>query len=373
MKTKLFFGVLLLLFISVSAGAVEVVFDKNYKTENMKIEDDYIFFGRELVFSGNTEDLIFMGRDLDFTGKTKLGLFAFGKEIMVNGKVGNGIASAGENISIQGEIKGTNFMAGRRVVIQEGAILNGTVFTGAAELIIRGKVNGDLYVGAGKVTIENTVNGNIKARTGRLMILGEGKVNGNLTYTSDKELSKEELAKVTGSVNFEKNETSKAGRFFKSSGFWKFSFLIKLLFLVAFIASGLLFLFLPPTRVLENQRPNDKFWFTSLYGLIPLFMYPALIVVSALLVITLPLTGVLLLSIIPIFFITKVLGVTMLGQYLSGLFKIKKENRFLFFLIGMVCLAIFTFIPFINFLFAIFIASLGFGLITSYMFKLKTI
>jgi len=303
MKTKLFFGVLLLLFISVSAGAVEVVFDKNFKTENMKIEDDYIFFGRKLVFSGNTEDLIFMGRDLDFTGKTKLGIFAFGKEIMVNGKVGNGI----------------------------------------------------------------------KARTGRLMILGEGKVNGNLTYTSDKELSKEELAKVTGSVNFEKNETSKAGRFFKSSGFWKFSFLIKLFILVAFIASGLLFLFLPPTRVLENQRPNDKFWFTSLYGLIPLFMYPALIVISALLVITLPLTVVLLLAIIPIFFITKVLGVTMLGQYLSGLFKIKKENRFLFFLIGMVCLAIFTFIPFINFLFAIFIASLGFGLITSYIFKLKTV
>jgi len=81
MKTKLFFGVLLLLFISVSAGAVEVVFDKNFKTENMKIEDDYIFLGRKLVFSGNTEDLIFMGRDLDFTGKTELGLFAFGDKV----------------------------------------------------------------------------------------------------------------------------------------------------------------------------------------------------------------------------------------------------------------------------------------------------
>jgi len=372
MKTKLFFGVLLIFFISVSAGAVEVVFDKDFKTENMKIDDDYIYFGRKLDFSGHTEDLIFMGRNLDYTGKTKLGLFAFGQEIMINGKVGNGITSAGENISVQGEIKGTNFMAGRRIVIQEGAIVNGPVFSGAAELIIRGKVNGDLYVGAGKVTIENTVNGNIKARTGRLMILGEGKVNGNLTYTSDKELSKEELAKVTGNVNFEKNETSRSGRFFKSSGFWKFSFIIKLFFLIAFIASGLLFLFLPPTKVLEKQRSNDKFWLSSLYGLIPLFMYPALIVISALLVITLPLTGVLLLAIIPISLITKVLGVTMLGQYLSGLFKIKKVNRFLFFLIGVVCLAIFTFIPFINLFFAIFIASLGVGLIISHIFKLKT-
>ncbi|MBT8358855.1 MAG: polymer-forming cytoskeletal protein [Deltaproteobacteria bacterium] len=373
MKTKLFFGVLLIFFMSVSAGAVEVVFDKDFKTESMKIEDDYIYFGRKLDFSGNTEDLIFMGRDLDFTGKTKLGLIAFGQEIMVNGKVGNGVTSAGENISLQGEIKGTNFMAGRRIVIQEGAIVNGPIFTGAAELIIRGKVNGDLYVGAGKIIIENTVNGNIKARTGRLMIRDEGKVNGNLTYTSDKELSKEELAKVTGSVNFEKNESRRAGRFFKGSGFWKFSLIFKLFFLVAFIASGLLFLFLPPTKVLENQRANDKFWFTSLYGLIPLFMYPAVIVISALLVITLPLTGVLLLAIIPIFFITKVLGVTMLGQYLSGLFKIKKVNRFLFFLIGIVCLAIFTFIPYLNFLFAIFIASLGFGLIISHIFKLKTV
>ncbi|MCP4367490.1 MAG: polymer-forming cytoskeletal protein [Deltaproteobacteria bacterium] len=373
MKTKLFFGVLLIFFISMSAGAVEVVFDKDFKTENMEIEDDYIYLGRRLDFSGNTEDLIFMGRDLDFTGKTKLGLFAFGKAIMVNGKVGNGITSAGENISIQGEIKGSNFIAGRRIVIQEGAIVNGPIFTGAAELIIRGKVNGDLYVGAGKVTIENTVNGNINARTGRMMILGDGKVNGNLTYTSHKEISKEELAKVTGSVNFQNSKTSKAGQFFKSSGFWKYSFIIKILFIVAFIASGLLFLFLPPTKVLENQRANDKFWLTSLYGLIPLFMYPALIVISALLVVTLPLSGVLLLAIIPISFITKVLGVTMLGQYLSGIFKIKKVNRFLFFLIGMVCLAIFAFIPFIKFLFAIFIASLGFGLITSHIFKLKTV
>ncbi len=373
MKTKLFFGVLLIFFISVSAGAVEVVFDRDFKTENMKIEDDYIYFGRKLDFSGNTEDLIFMGRDLDFTGKSRLGLFAFGKEIMVNGKVGNGITSAGENISIQGEIKGSNFLAGRRIVIQEGAILNGPVFTGAAELIIRGKVNGDLYVGAGKVTIENTVNGNIKAYTGRLMILGEGKVNGDLSYTSDKEISKEELAKVTGSVNFQKKETRRAGRFFKSCRLWEYSFIIKIFFLVAFIASGLLFLFLPPTKVLENQRANDKFWLTSLYGLIPLFMYPALIVISALLVITLPLSAVLLLAIIPISFITKVLGVTMLGQYLSGLFKIKKVNRFLFFLIGVVCIAIFTFIPFLNFFFAIFIASLGVGLIISHIFNLKTV
>ena len=89
-------------------------------------------------------------------------------------------------------------------MIQEGAILNGAVFTGAAELIIRGKVNGDLYVAAGKVTIENTVNGNIKAHTGRLTILGEGKVNGDLSYASDKALSKEELARVTGSVDFKK-------------------------------------------------------------------------------------------------------------------------------------------------------------------------
>ncbi len=370
---KILFTVLLMFFVSVSAGAVEIVLNEDLRTESMKVNDDYIYLGRKLVFTGETEDLIFLGKNLDFTGKTKLGLFAFGKGVLINGKIGNGIASAGETISIQGEIKGTNFLAGRRIVIEEGAVINGAVFVGAAELIIRGKVNGDVYVGAGKVTIESTVDGNINAHTGRFMILGDGKINGNLTYTSDKELSMEALAKVTGNVDFEKNETSKAERFFKGSRFWKFPLIIKLFFLAAFIVSGLLFLFLPPTKVLENERSNDKFWFTSLYGLIPLFMYPAIIVISAMLVITLPLTGVLLLSIMPIFFITKVLGLTMLGQYLSGLFKMKKVNRFIFFLIGAVCLMVLNFIPYINFLFAIFIASLGFGLIISHMFKLKTV
>ena len=373
MKTKLLFAVLFILFVSVSAGAVEIVIDEDFKTETMKIEDDYIYMGEKLIFSGDAMDLIFMGRNLDFTGKAKQRLFAFGNEIIANGKVANGIVSAGETVSINGEINGTDFLAGRRVVIQEGAIINGTVFTGAAELVVRGKVNGDLYVGAGEVVIENTVNGNINARTGRLMILGDGKINGDLTYTSDKELSMEELTKVSGNVNFEEKEIKKAGRFFKYLDSWKIPLFFKFFFLAAFIVSGLLFLFLPPTRVLENQRSNNKFWFTSLYGLIPLFMYPAVIVISALLVLTLPITVVLLLAIIPIMFITKVLGVTILGQYLSGLFKMKKSNRFLFFLIGVVCYAILSFIPFIGFLAAILFYSLGFGLIISHMFNLKTV
>lgn len=372
MKPKILLTILLTLLISGTAGAVEMVVHKEYHTETMKTGKDYIFMGRSLVFSGESEDLTFLGKDFDFTGKTKLGLTAFGEDIMVNGQVGNGITSAGENISIEGKIKGSNFLAGRRIVIQKGTVINGAVFAAAAEVIVRGKILGDLYTAAGKVTIEDTIQGNVKTHTGRLMITGDGKISGNLTYSSDKELSQEELAKVTGTVNFEKNKSRRGERFFAGSEFMKARTGLKVFFLVAFIASGFLLLFLPPTRVLENPRTGEKFWYTSLYGLIPLFMYPAVVVISALLVITLPLTGVLLLAMIPLSFITKVMGVTLLGQYASGLFKIKKNSRFIYFLLGLIPYAVIGFIPFLNILMAIFLYSLGFGLIISYVFKLKT-
>lgn len=372
MRAKLFLTVLLVVFLHVNIGAVELVIHEDLKSETMKFDDDYVYLGQKLVFSGEAEDIIFLGENLDFTGKTKLGMFALGEGILINGTIGNGIAAAGENISIKGDVKGTNFIAGRRIVIEKETSIEGSIFVGSAELIIRGKVNGDVYVGAGKVTVENTINGNINAHTGRLMILNDGKINGNLNYTSDKELSQEELSKISGKVEFEKKEHSKMKHLFKKTGIWKVPYLIKLFFLVSFLISGLLFLFLPPTKVLETPRSGDKFWFTSLYGLIPLFMYPAIVVLSALLVITLPLTGLLLLAILPLSFVTKTLGITLLGQYLSGLFKIEKVNRFLYFLVGMVCAALVNFIPFLNFIFSIFIASLGFGLIISHMFKLKT-
>jgi hypothetical protein len=340
------------------------------RTESGIFNEDYLFLGPELNFSGEAEDLVFLGKRLTFTGKTKLGLISLCRNLIYSGTSGNGIIAGGMDIVINGRIANNSYIGCKSFTMSDIAVADGNLFIGCAKLLIDGKINGDLYTGAGEIVINNEIHGNVTAYAGRIIIGKNGKINGNLTYAAKEKLSAGELAKVTGIVKIDENHKWGKGwdsfsKFKKSS----IGFLIGLGLFLSYLIIGSLLLFVPVFRKLDVPQSDKTFWKSSLWGLIPVLMYPAVIVLCFALVITIPLAIMLMLACVPLFFVANIIGTTLAGKYLIAKLKWNVVKRHYQFLIGTVAVAIVLMIPFVNFLAFIFIFALGWSVYLSFLFN----
>jgi cytoskeletal protein CcmA (bactofilin family) len=336
------------------------------RTESGVFNDDYLFLGKELHFSGEAEDLYFLGERLTFTGKTKLGIVALCEKLIVSGASGNGIIAAGGDIVVDGAITGTSFIGCKSLSISDIGSVSGDLFAGCGTIIIDGKLNGDLHAGAGKLVVNSVINGNVTMYGGRIIIGKQGRINGVLRYSTKEKLSEEDLSKVGSAIIIDKNiKWHSFGKFTKTT----IGLLIGLGFLLSYVIIASLLLFIPAFRKLDVKQPAGTFWRTGLWGLIPVLMYPAIIVLCFALVITIPLALVLILAIVPLFFVATIIGTTLLGKYLASTLKWKVEKRHSQFFIGVLPGVILSMIPFVNFLAFIFISALGWGVYLSFLFK----
>lgn len=359
-----------LLFWGLNLSAVELKRSDGNLVDTNRYEEDYLFAGESLEFKGEARDLFFLAEQIDFTGTSILALTGLAGEINVIGNVNNGIKAGARSIKINGNVKGTSFLGGEKVTFGQDSLTLGDTFIGARKVTILGKQTGDLYIGAAEISIQNEIRGDVNVSTGELNIPEQGRIIGNLTYHSDQELTADEASRVTGEIRFEKKEGGPfhdnfSDRFFSRS-IW-FTFLFKL----SFIVFGLLILLFPVNKFLEKQHTRKEVLSHSLWGLIPIFVYPSAFVISIVLLITLPLAIALLLAFMPLVFVTKILGLTIIGGYLAESFNLNTTSRYLYFLIGGILYSLLSLIPVFGFLLLIFVSSVGCGLILSSLFNKK--
>lgn len=374
MKSKIFMIIVSVLYLNISLSAMVI---HNYgcekeeviRTESGIFNEDYLFLGHELNFSGEAEDLLFLGKRLTFDGTTKLGLIAVCEKLIYSGMSGNGIIAGGMDVVINGNVKGNSYIGCKSLSITDKAVVNGNLFVGCAKLSLEGSINGDIYIYAGEMVVNNEIHGNVIARGGRIIIGENGKIVGNLNYSAKEKLSDKEIAKVTGTITIDeshKNDKDWADfvKFIKS-----IRWIICLGLCFSLVVVGCLLLFLPVFRKLDAKQSSKTFWRTALWGLVPVLMYPAIIIMSIILIVTIPFAIVLILAFVPLFFIANIIGTTLIGKYLVTKFKWKVEKRHYQFLIGVLAGTIVCFVPFINFLAMIFTFSLGWGVYLSFLFN----
>jgi cytoskeletal protein CcmA (bactofilin family) len=332
-------------------------------------DEDYLFLGNELRFSGSAEDIIFLGKRMNFEGTAKLGLISLCKDLIFTGEVGNGIIAAGMNINIDGKVKGNNFILCKTLRLSEKTAVEGNLFSGCAKLIVDGVITGDLYIGAGEIVINNLINGNVKAYGGRIVLGKNGRINGDLTYAAKEKLKPEDLQKISGKVEVDekhKFDTAEISR----KNWLAFKVFLGIAMFVSFLIIGNILLILPAFSKLESKVPNERsFWQTGLWGLIPALMYPALIVINFILIVTIPLAFVLILAAIPLFFITQIIGLTLLGRYVVQKFKWNITNRHIHFLIGALLGSLLSIVPVVNVLVTLFLSGLGWGIFIAFLFN----
>lgn len=365
-------AVLMFSFVAISSAMVvnnRCEADDEVTNVSGNFDEDYLFMGDELRFSGSAEDLIFLGRRLSFDGTAKLGLISICRNLVFTGEAGNGIIATGVGIDINGKVKGNNFVLCKTLHLNEAAVVDGNLFTLCAKLIIDGVVTGDLYAGAGEIVINNEINGNVKACGGRIVLGEKGKINGDLTYGAKEKIKPEDLKKISGTVRIDekhKVETPEVVR----KNWMAFRGFVIIALIVSFLGAGCLLLLLPVFSKLESSVLTERiFWHTGLWGLIPLLMYPALIVISFILVVTIPFAFILMFAVVPLFFITQITGLTLLGRYTALKFKWKIRSRYLHFLIGASTGVLLSIIPVVNMLVTLFISGLGSGLLIMFLFN----
>ncbi len=371
MKIRLTMLFLIIMSLGFNLQAAELQFDRENLDESGQFDEDFIFLGSQLAFSGGARDLFFIGERLDFTGDLSLALFAFGETVDAMGGVDNGLKIGARNITVNGPVKGTSFLGGQTVRLEPGSQVVGDTFIGAKNALLEGKIRGDLYVGAGTVHIDNEIRGNVRAYAGEIRFGEEGKIIGNLTYKSDLPLSEEAKSRVSGEVVFEEKDD----RFWEerhdfegphdSIWFWVF---LK----TALAVFGFILLFIPATKALEKRLDRSGILSNALWGLIPIFMYPTIILFSILLVITLPLAISMILAFLPILLVTKTLGIVLIGGYLAELLNINITNRFFYFLIGVIPYSLLSLIPYFGILLMVFLSSIGCGLLLSLLLNRQT-
>ncbi|MBU2513494.1 polymer-forming cytoskeletal protein [bacterium] len=357
-----------ILHVGLNLNAVVLKHEADELIESGQYEEDYLFVGNRLEFSGKAKDLFAFGETIDFSGTTTLAITTAAKLIGVSGSIGNGIKAAGQTITIEGKTTGTSFLAGDTILFGQKSQIDGDTLVGARKVTIKGKMIGDLYAGVGELSVQNEIQGNVNVYAGELTIPEPGRITGNLIYHSEHELRAEEAARVAGKITFEKTESSESFDRF-NEGFFSVSFWFELFFKISFIIIGLLMLLLPATKAMEKRQTHKEVFSQSLWGLIPIFVYPSAIVISMVLVITIPLGIALLLAFFPIILTTKILGITLIGNLISNQLSLNINSRYLFFLIAAILYSALSFIPYLGFLLMLIVSSIGCGWITFSLFQ----
>jgi len=346
-----------------NAGSINIAGDEDEASvvESRQFEGDYLRGGLRINFKGIADDLYLMGRTVDFEGISRGGLTALADSVRIDGEVGNNLISAAGDILISGTVSDTAFLAAEEIVVADDAVVEGTLLSGASTLHIMGELKNGLLAGAGEIIIDGPITGNVNVRTGKLIITNRGSVSGNLIYSANTFLSEEEKTRVSGTVSFEENKEIDKNHFSMFRfGFWA-------LFYAGVAVAGLLVLLLPLFKdMMAGERDFRSCGKTALWGLLPLFIYPVVVLVTIPLF---PLSLSLALGAFPLWLLTTIMGLTLAGRMLFKVFRWNRENRFLYFLLALAFYIVLSLVPYLGFVTALAVSALGAGQFIRSIFK----
>jgi hypothetical protein len=370
---------LTLLFVP-ALSAVEVSVDESIENERRTIDDDYLFLGETLGFSGTSDSLFFFGKSLLMSGENRGNLIAAGESIDVQGTVADDTFLAGRTLNLTGSLGSTSFVAGETVNLFEGASVAGALFAAGSQVTIAGDITGDLYVGARRLVISGRIDGNVRVGAEGIEIRDGSVITGDFTYDSREELSQAEVSAIEGEVTFKQFDPEERWEEKKPWPFRVGKWLIGLILLLSVLVFTLLLYLFPGLRQVGPHRDHRHFWITVAWGLIPFFTYPliigALFLAGILFGITVPIAVTLLFSLGLLSYILSALALPQIGSYISSIFRRRlhqeEESRvFLKSLLGFLPVLILGMIPFLNLLMWIVVLSLGWGVALEKLFNTR--
>lgn len=293
--------------------------------KDQTIEEDYFTAGERVVVDGAVNgDAYIAGGQVDVNGTIKGDLLVAGGQVTVRGTVMQNIRAVGGTVLIEGTVGRNISMVGGSLTLDKSAKIAGNASLVGGTISILTPVK-TLNVAGGDVSLESTVSGNVMGAVGTLQVFPEARVQGNITYWSDKEAQISNGASVSGTVSF--NQTDFKNKFNNSeekaqkaaSGFGVFMRLVS--FASALIVGLLLLRFMPVFSAKTAELVQTKFGKTVFSGFIIIVATPVLAALLLITIIGIPFAVFVSVAYAGLIYFSKFFVAMALGKYLSKVWK----------------------------------------------------
>ncbi|NTV44097.1 MAG: carbohydrate-binding domain-containing protein [Candidatus Yonathbacteria bacterium] len=166
------------------------------------VADDLYIAGGTVTVTGDVQgDAVAAGGTVSVDGNVSQDVIVAGGNVAIRSTVGDDIRAAGGTVLVNAKVTGDVIAAGGQVTIA-GPGIGGDVAGGGGDVTITAPIGGDVTLGGGNVRIDSDIAGNVKVEAGTLTLGPAANIHGTLTYTAEKEVTKEAGATVVGVTNF---------------------------------------------------------------------------------------------------------------------------------------------------------------------------
>lgn len=335
------------------------------------VNSDYFAAGETVTISGTVNgDVYAAGGTVIIDGIINGDILATGGNVTINGAVSDDVRVAGGNVTISGTI-GKNLTIGTgNGTITSDARINGSVVGGAGNLTILAPIGKNAVIGGGTLVLGNIIRGNVTAGGGNISLANGTNIQGNFTYTSDKELTKQDGASISGTITRHelpkemRQDPEKVAKTFATGKImWE---------IYTFITTGiigLLFLFFFPVFTVQTATVIKEKTLKSLgTGFLLILVMPVAALLFMITIVGIPFSFLLMVGLLAYLFFAKIFIAYSIGEKVFALQKTEKTrptNVYLLFFVGLLLYKIITLIPVFGGLFAIVATLIGMGALAS--------
>lgn len=335
--------------------------DKGEKVKNLYT------VGNMISINGDIEKSLYVGGNvIAVNGNVDGNVFAGGNTVIIRGNIGDSVHAGGSSIVIEGKIDEDLFIGGGNIIISKSASIGGDLFIGGGTVDIQGPVAGNVSLAGGQVIINSKIDGQIKAKVDELKLGPNAEISKNLVYSSSKEATIDEGAKILGEIEFKKTEVKKLGAF-KSRGMLfgilTLGFLIKILM---GIIAGLVLIYVFRNmieRIVKESLTN--FWANLGRGFATLILTPVAVIIILITIIGALLAGLIGITYVLMIFLSLILANITFGSWLIKV--LKKRDKYLVnwqsVVLGVIVLNIIVSIPFVGWIVGLIFMLISLGAI----------
>lgn len=359
----LLIGMIMLL--SSNVGASEN-YPSNYNGEEKVIlkgeviEKDLYTSGSRVKNEGLVKgDLIAASYEFENIGEVQRDLILAAQFAQISGEIKGDFRIAALDLKMDGKVNGNSTIIASTFLQSSKGTIGGSAVGFAEEGEFNGTVNGDIRGSYETLIVNASVKGDIRVNAGELILGPKAKIEGNVFYTSDINLSEREGSQVLGRIVrkdppvIKKNlEIEKTFEFVK----WIF----RGIGLLSILLMGAILSFVVPNKTKElGEMIQRRPLYVIGVGIVGLIVIPVLSIFSLITIIGIPL-GIILLA---FYLLLLYLGKLVLGIWLGQRILNKEKSPIYHVLLGTLIISILGFLPYVGFIVKFASVILGIGAI----------
>ncbi|PXF60029.1 MAG: hypothetical protein C4B59_09930 [Candidatus Methanogaster sp.] len=351
----------MLLFIAVilictPATATEMVAaDQQYNLgEGEVLEDDLIVAGGTIMIDGDVfGDLIAAGGDIEVAGRVDDDAWITGGSLIIDGEIGDDLRAVGGAIHLRGSVADNAMIAGGTIAASSNSAVGGDLDVAGGSIEITGHVGRDLSCGGGSVVLGGAVDGNATIFADDIRILQSARIQGDLEYTSDKEIEIP-AGTVMGDVVYKRSEKKVEDIYSKITS--------SIISFLSILLIGLLMVrFAGNTTIRVSDTIATHILKSLGSGVLLLIAIPLIALILMITLIGLPLGLIVLFAYIVILYISKIFVGLAIGRRTVTYAKKEISSPYWHLVVGLIVIAFATKLPLVGFLISLIVILVGLG------------